>query len=74
MHDPSESPRTPEDRADPVFEAFAGGGEYNVSYALARYGMRTGWVSRLVDNPLGHFIKNHARASGMDISEVVWIP
>jgi sugar/nucleoside kinase (ribokinase family) len=58
----------------PVFEAFAGGGEYNVSYALARYGMRTGWVSRLVDNPLGHFIKNHARASGMDISEVVWIP
>ncbi|HMK39715.1 MAG TPA: sugar kinase [Bacteroidota bacterium] len=58
----------------PVFEAYAGGGEYNVSYALARYGMRTGWVSRLVDNPLGHFIKNHARASGMDLSEVVWVP
>jgi len=56
------------------FEAYAGGGEYNVAYALARYGMRTGWVSRLVDNPLGHFIKNHARASGMDISEVVWVP
>ena len=58
----------------PVFEAYAGGGEYNVSYALARYGMRTGWVSRLVDNPLGHFIKNHARASGMDTSEVIWVP
>ena len=58
----------------PVFEAYAGGGEYNVTYALARYGMRTAWVSRLVDNPLGAFIKNHARASGMDISEVVWIP
>jgi 2-dehydro-3-deoxygluconokinase len=58
----------------PVFEAYAGGGEYNVSYALARYGMRTGWVSRLVDNPLGAFIKNHARASGMDLSEVVWVP
>jgi 2-dehydro-3-deoxygluconokinase len=58
----------------PVFEAYAGGGEYNVSYALARYGMRTGWVSRLVDNPLGAFIKNHAQASGMDISEVIWIP
>ncbi len=56
------------------FEAYAGGGEYNVAYALARYGMRTGWVSRLVDNPLGHFIKNHARTSGMDISEVVWVP
>ncbi len=58
----------------PVFEAYAGGGEYNVAYALARYGMRTGWISRLVDNPLGHFIRNHAKASGMDLSEVVWVP
>jgi len=58
----------------PVFEAYAGGGEYNVSYALARYGMRTSWVSRLVNNPLGSFIRNHARASGMDISEVIWVP
>ena len=58
----------------PVFEAYAGGGEYNVAYALARYGMRTGWISRLVDNPLGHFIRNHAHASGMDLSEVVWVP
>jgi len=58
----------------PLFEAYAGGGEYNVSYALARYGLRTGWISRLVDNPLGHFIRNHAKASGMDLSEVVWVP
>jgi 2-dehydro-3-deoxygluconokinase len=58
----------------PFFEAYAGGGEYNVVYALARYGMRTTWVSRLVDNPLGHFIRNHARSSGMDLSEVVWVP
>jgi 2-dehydro-3-deoxygluconokinase len=57
-----------------AFEAYAGGGEYNVAYALARYGMRAGWVSRLVDNPLGHFIRNHARGSGMDISEVIWVP
>jgi len=58
----------------PHFEAYAGGGEYNVAYALARYGLRTGWVSRLVDNPLGHFIRNHARSSGMDTGEVVWVP
>jgi 2-dehydro-3-deoxygluconokinase len=58
----------------PVFEAYAGGGEYNVAYALSRYGMRTGWISRLVDNPLGHFIQNHARTSGMDLSEVLWVP
>lgn len=58
----------------PYFEAYAGGGEYNVSYALSRYGLKTGWISRLVKNPLGDFIRNHARASGMDISEVVWVP
>jgi 2-dehydro-3-deoxygluconokinase len=58
----------------PVFEAYAGGGEYNVAYALARNGMRTSWTSRLVDNPLGHFIRNHAKGSGMDLSEVVWVP
>ena len=58
----------------PVFEAYAGGGEYNVAYALSRYGMRAGWISRLVDNPLGHFIRNHAKSSGMDLSEVVWVP
>lgn len=57
-----------------TFEAYAGGGEYNVAYALARYGLRAGWVSCLVDNPLGHFIRNHARASGMDLSEVLWVP
>ncbi|MCJ7503926.1 MAG: sugar kinase, partial [Acidobacteriia bacterium] len=37
----------------PHFEAWVGGGEYNVSYALSRYGLCTAWVSRLVDNPLG---------------------
>lgn len=58
----------------PVFEAYAGGGEYNVAYALARYGMRTAWVSRLVDNPLGHFIRNHGRAAGIDFGEVLWVP
>ena len=58
----------------PVFEAYAGGGEYNVAYALSRYGMRTGFVSSLVDNPLGAFIRNHAKASGMDFSEVKWVP
>jgi 2-dehydro-3-deoxygluconokinase len=58
----------------PYFEAWVGGGEYNVAYALSRFGLRTGWVSRLVDNPLGWFIRNHARASGMDLSEVKWVP
>jgi 2-dehydro-3-deoxygluconokinase len=58
----------------PYFEAYAGGGEYNVAYALARYGLRTAWISRLVDNPLGHLIRNHACTSGMNLSEVIWVP
>ena len=55
-------------------EVWVGGGEFNVAYALSRLGMRTGWTSRLVDNPLGHLIINHARAVGMDTSEVVMVP
>lgn len=55
-------------------EVWVGGGEYNVAYALARLGLRTGWASRLVDNPLGRLILNHARAVGMDTSEVLMVP
>ncbi len=54
-----------------LFEAHVGGGEYNVAYAAARLGLRTGWVSRLVDNPLGHLILQHARAGKVDVSNVV---
>lgn len=54
-----------------LFEAHVGGGEYNVAYAAARLGLRTGWISRLVDNHLGHLILQHARAGNMDVSNVV---
>src|SRR5687768_18444088 len=55
----------------PSLEVWVGGGEYNVSYALARLKLRTGFVSRLVDNPLGNLILNHGRSVGMDVSNVV---
>ena len=55
-------------------EVWVGGGEYNVSYACSRLGLKTAWISRLVDNPLGHLIRNHARAGGVDVSHVVWVP
>ena len=54
-------------------EAWVGGGEYNVAYAGARMGLRSGWIGRLPDNPLAHLIRNHARAAGMDVSDVVWV-
>jgi 2-dehydro-3-deoxygluconokinase len=55
----------------PLLEVHVGGGEYNVAYALARLGLRTGFISRLVDNPVGRIVVNHARTAGVDVSEVV---
>src|SRR3954467_2922476 len=55
----------------PALEVWVGGGEYNVSYALARLGMRTGWVGGLNTSPMGHIVANHARAVGMNISHAV---
>ncbi|HEX4794623.1 MAG TPA: sugar kinase [Humisphaera sp.] len=54
-----------------ALEVWVGGGEYNVAYALARLGLRTGFLSRLVDNPVGKIVVNHARSVGMDISNTV---
>jgi len=57
-----------------TLEIHVGGGEYNVAYALARLGLRTAWASRLVDNPLGAIILNHARSVGVDVSPVAVAP
>ena len=55
----------------PTLEVWVGGGEYNVSYALSRLGLRTGWVGGLNTSPMGSIVANHARAVGMDISHAV---
>src|SRR5262249_30014888 len=55
----------------PLLEVWVGGGEYNVSYALSRLGLRTGWVGGLNDSPMGRIVMNHARSAGMDISHAV---
>ena len=54
----------------PTLEVWVGGGEYNVAYALSRLGLRTGFLSRLVDNPVGRIIINHGRTVGVDMSHV----
>lgn len=56
----------------PHFEAYVGGGEYNVAYALSRLGMRSDWAGKLVDNPLGQYIQHHANGVGLPLDEVVW--
>ena len=57
-----------------TLEVWVGGGEYNVAYALARLGLRTGFVSRLVDNPVGRIVLNHGRAVGLDMQHVLLAP
>ena len=55
----------------PMLEVWVGGGEYNVAYALARLGLRTGWVGGLNTSPMGKIVLNHGRAVGMDMSHAV---
>jgi 2-dehydro-3-deoxygluconokinase len=54
-----------------IFEVDVGGGEFNVAYACARLGLRSGFISKLPDNPVARIILNHARAVGMDVSNVL---
>ncbi|MCA9231196.1 MAG: sugar kinase [Planctomycetales bacterium] len=58
----------------PSLEVWVGGGEYNVAYALARLGLRTGWVGGLNTSPMGRIIANHARSAGVDISQAITRP
>ena len=52
----------------------AGGAELNVAVNGAQLGLRTAWVSRLVDNWSGKFIRNKGRELGVDMSHIVWVP
>jgi 2-dehydro-3-deoxygluconokinase len=49
-----------------------GGTELNVAVGVSRLGLKSAWVSRLPDNPLGRMIANKARELGVDVSPVVW--
>src|SRR5919107_2941133 len=55
----------------PLLEVWVGGGESNVSYALSRLGLRTGWIGGLNSSPMGAIIRNHARSAGVDVSYAV---
>jgi len=51
-----------------------GGAELNVAVAVSRLGMRSRWVSRLTENPLGRMMVNEARKHGVDTDLIVWTP
>jgi 2-dehydro-3-deoxygluconokinase len=55
-----------------TLEVEVGGGEFNVAYACARLGLRSGFISKLPDNYIARIILNHGRAVGMDMAHIVW--
>ncbi len=49
-----------------------GGAEWNVAVNIAKLGLKSAWVSRLVDTWSGRLIANTARTFGVDTSAIVW--
>jgi 2-dehydro-3-deoxygluconokinase len=57
------------------FQAWEGGGEYNVARGLRRcFGMRTAVVTALVDNPIGRLVEDLMLQGGVDTTNVRWVP
>lgn len=49
-----------------------GGAELNVAVGVSRLGLKSCWISRLPQNPLGRLICNKAREHGVDTSFIIW--
>src|SRR3989454_12589527 len=69
----SAPPGVPLEQA-PQLDVHVAGAESNVAIALCRLGTTAGWISRLVDTPLGRRIVKELRAHGVDVSPVLWAP
>ena len=55
-----------------VFHKCAGGSELNVASGVSLLGLRTGIISKLPDNELGPYIKNHVRFQGVSDDYLVY--
>ena len=56
-----------------TFQAWEGGGEYNVSRGLRRcFGLRTAHVTALADNPVGRLVEDLMLQGGVDLSYLRW--
>jgi len=58
-----------------TFQAWEGGGEYNVARGLRRcFGLRTAIVTALADNPIGRLTEDLMLQGGVDLSQLRWVP
>jgi 2-dehydro-3-deoxygluconokinase len=57
------------------FQAWEGGGEYNVARGLRKcFGMRTAVVTSFADNPVGRLVEDFIMQGGVDVSWIKWVP
>jgi 2-dehydro-3-deoxygluconokinase len=49
-----------------------GGAELSVAAGAARLGLKSAWISRLADGPLGRMVANKGREFGVDMSQMLW--
>jgi 2-dehydro-3-deoxygluconokinase len=57
------------------FQVWEGGGEYNVARGLRRcFGLRTGIVTALADNPVGWLVEDLMLQGGVDTTLIRWVP
>ncbi len=56
------------------FRVWEGGGEYNVTRGLRKcFGLRTGVITALADNEVGHLVEDLIMQGGVDTSLIKWI-
>jgi 2-dehydro-3-deoxygluconokinase len=56
-----------------TFQVWEGGGEYNVARGLKRcFGLDTGIVTALADNPVGRLVQDFIYQGGVDQSQIKW--
>ena len=57
------------------FQAWEGGGEYNVARGLRRcFGLRTAVVTAFADNEVGRLLEDFVLQGGVDTSLIRWVP
>ena len=60
-------------RTTRTFDAWEGGGEYNVARGLRRcFGMRTAVVTALADNEVGRLVEDFILQGGVDTQHIQW--
>ncbi len=53
-----------------LYRAIVAGAESNVAMDMARLGCRTGWVSRIGDDPFGRLVEQWVASAGVEVSVV----